>query len=442
MSISRNIGTFAEHIARIRSSERYYRTKNRTATFISRLPLIGGALFRAIRFVKQSLKNQIYGSNLFEELGLYYLGPVDGHDYERICLLLREAVAYGKSAVIHLHTKKGKGYPPAEEKPALYHSIAPATSKTSGDQRRFSAAVGELLCHMAEKDERLCAITAAMGDATGLETFGSRFPERYFDVGIAEEHALTFCAGLSAAGMHPVFAVYSSFLQRGYDNLIHDLALQSLPLTLCIDRAGLSGGDGPTHHGIFDVAFLSQIPDVTIVEPLTFEGLSVALEESREAKGIYAIRYPNGGEMSYPSLSRTGNDPLSPRCSYSPGESIARVIVTYGRLGTEALCARERLGDDCGVILLQRIAPYADAARELLSLLPPTAKTVLIAEEGIRVGGAAMCLRDALCELDTGDHDIRVLAVSDPFHPDAEGGSLYRSYRIDADAMVASMTQK
>lgn len=444
MSISRNIGRFAEHIAHIRSSERYYRTKNKTVSAISHIPLIGQPLFRAIRFVKQTLKNQMYGSNLFEELGFYYLGPIDGNDYSRVRLLLKEAVAYGKSVVIHVHTQKGKGYLPAETAATLFHSVPPKSHVKTDISDTFSGHLGVALCSLAEVCPSLCAITAAMEDATGLKPFRDANPERFFDVGIAEEHALTFCAGLSAAGMKPVFAVYSSFLQRGYDNLIHDIALQNLPVIICIDRAGLSQGDGPTHHGIFDVAFLSEIPNFTIYAPATFASMEQALKESMPGKGPCAIRYHNGGELIgtessfYPAVR-----PLAPRADFPKEASVKQVIVTYGRLVSEAKKAQEALGQTCGVIVMEKLTPYTQTAKDICELLPTGVETVLLAEEGIRCGGAGMCLLHALLEQELlPNAQIRVLAIDEPFQPQKGKNNLYAAYGIDSESMVNALLQK
>ncbi len=433
MSISRNIGAFAEQLARIRASNGYYKTKNRTATFISRIPLVGKGLFRFFRFVKQSLKNLFYGSNLFENLGLYYLGPVDGNDYAKVELLLREAVSYGKSVVIHVHTKKGKGYEPAENEPGRYHGVAPAGQTQTGE--KFSSRLGKLLAEMGKEDSDICAITAAMGQATGLESFRTAFSERFFDVGIAESHALTFAAGLAAQGKKPVFAVYSSFLQRGYDNLLHDIALQSLPVTVLVDRAGLSAGDGPTHHGIFDVAFLSQIPHARIFAPATFDSLEAALRTALASKDLCAIRYANGGEcIGEDSPFLPAATPLAPRVDFASKDAPERVIVTYGALVGEALRAKALLGAGTGVVLLETLTPYGEVARDLVKILPESVKILLIVEEGIAQGGFAMLLSHALRPL-LPHIKIKTLGIVEPFAPDKSKATLMGAYGIGAEEM-------
>ena len=247
-----------------------------------------------MNIIKKSIKNNLYGSNYFEDMGLYYIGPADGNCYEDVEALLRAAKEAGESVLVHLKTKKGKGYQPAEDDPNSYHGLKPmGASKVSSS---FSNEFGKTMCDLAREDERLCAITAAMSSGTGLDGFAADYPERFFDVGIAEEHATTFAAGLAANGMRPVFAVYSSFLQRSYDQLLHDVSLQRLPVIFCVDRAGLNESDGATHHGIFDVAFISQMPSFRIYAPVTYRGLEASLRQACSLDCPSVIRYPSGSE--------------------------------------------------------------------------------------------------------------------------------------------------
>ncbi len=439
MSISRNTGAFAGLIAKIRTSKGYYRTKRRTVKVIKNLPLIGEPLFRGIRDLKQRLKDRLFKSNYFEDLGLYYLGPADGNDLIKVERLLREAVNAGQSTVIHLRTVKGKGYAPAEVDPGAYHGVAPEQKQA---ERNFSAEAGEILAELAERDPRVCAVTAAMADGTGMTAFRNAIPERFFDVGIAEEHALTFSAGLAANGFKPYFAVYSSFLQRGYDNVIHDIALQNLPVTILVDRAGLSGGDGPTHHGIFDVAFLSQIPHMTIYSPSTFASLREALTRSLTADHPVAIRYSNSGDREDIALRfRYGHARV--RADFSADTPLTHIIVTYGKIVTEAMVAcdlqNERMPDSCGVILLEQLKPYNEIARQVEAWIPRTVKTVLFLEEGIRNGGAGMILRDKLA-LPAGCA-YRHLGIDDVFDTDKTTGNLYADFGIGREDVLAAMTE-
>ncbi len=439
MSISRNTGAFAGLIAKIRTSKGYYRTKRRTVKVIKNLPWIGEPLFRMIRDGKQRLKDRLFKSNYFEDLGLYYLGPADGNDLVKVERLLREAINAGQSTVIHLRTVKGKGYAPAEGDPGAYHGVAPGQKKA---ERNFSAEAGEILAELAACDSRVCAVTAAMADGTGLTAFRQTIPERFFDVGIAEEHALTFSAGLAANGFKPYFAVYSSFLQRGYDNIIHDIALQTLPVTILVDRAGISGGDGPTHHGIFDVAFLSQIPHIALFAPSTFASLRKAMTESLTATHPVAIRYPNARDQKELATRFTyGSEWV--HADYPAGATRRYVILTYGQIVTEALAAcdaqNEIAADSCGVILLEKLKPYGEVAQELQPWLSSSLKAVIFLEEGIRHGGAGMILREKLilppkCV-------YHHLAIDDVFDTDRTTGNLYTDFGIGQEDILAFLAK-
>jgi len=439
MSISRNTGAFAGLIAKIRTSKGYYRTKRRTVKVIKNLPLIGDPLFRGIRDLKQRVKDRLFKSNYFEDLGLYYLGPTDGNDLVKVERLLREAVNAGQSTVIHLRTVKGKGYAPAEADPGAYHGVTP---KQKQADRNFSAEAGEILTELAECDPRVCAVTAAMADGTGLTAFRDAVPDRFFDVGIAEEHALTFSAGLAADGYKPYFAVYSSFLQRGYDNVIHDIALQNLPVTLLVDRAGISGGDGPTHHGIFDVAFLSQIPNLEILSPSTFTSLREAMTASLAAEHPVAIRYANCGDREWIDRRFTYGQGRV-RADFSPEMPPTQIIITYGKIVSEAVAVcnllNGRMPASCGVILLDQLKPYDGIARQIEALLPHTVKTVVFLEEGIRNGGAGMILRDKLT-LPAGCA-YRHLGIDDVFDTDKTTGNLYADFGIGREDLLVAMTE-
>ena len=443
MSISKNIGRFATHMAKLRRKSGYFKTKKGISRFLKRIPLIGNALFCAARDTKKAFKNALYGSNYFEDLGLYYLGPADGNDYEAVEALLTEAKKQGDNVVIHLKTRKGKGYAPAEAEPGRYHGMPPAGTVA---KENFSHRLGEILIRESAKDDRICAITAAMSEGTGLESFREACPHRFFDVGIAEEHALTFAAGLAANGYKPVTAIYSSFLQRSYDQIIHDVALQNLPVLTCIDRAGLNAGDGPTHHGIFDVSFLSAIPQVKIYTPITFAGLEVSVKKAL-AEGVpAAIRYPNGGEDDllkatfYPDGEPTDvgvreSNPANPAIPDA-------VIVTHGRITREALAARERLATEgilVGILLCEYIKPYEALAKEIAARLP-AGVPVLFVEEEIRAGGFGMMLTDALRRNGgLAGHPNAVLAIANGFVTQGKNETILRTAGVDAEAMVKEL---
>ncbi len=432
MSISRNIGGFAKHIANIRASRGYHKVKKGTKNVINSLPLVGKPLYHAVSSTKQFVKNSLYSSNYFEELGLFYLGPADGNDYESVRDLLLAAKEKGESSIIHLKTKKGKGYAPAEREPNKYHGIPPAGS---AECVNFSQKAGEYLLGLAESDKRICAVTAAMCESTGLADFRAKYPERFYDVGIAEEHALTFSAGLAAGGMHPCFAVYSSFLQRGYDNVIHDIALQNLPVTLLIDRAALASGDGPTHHGIYDVSMLSAVPRMTLFAPMSFASLERALVECVSTDSPSAIRYPNSAQLPEIMSAFVHDGALTPKATFT--ETPDTVIITYGKMTCEALKAKDILaqtGASVGVIMLEQLMPHRDVAAELARMLDG-ARHIVFAEESVRSGCVGMMLADIFRRYysDTiGKISTDILAIDDGALVGELGRPLYESAGISA----------
>lgn len=445
MSISKNIGSFAMNLAKIRNKSGYFKTKKATGTVLMKIPLIGKWLFRFVRGVKKSVKNTLYGSNYFESMGLTYLGPIDGNDYHETESLLREAVKLNESVVVHIKTKKGKGYAAAEEAPDKYHGMSPATA-VKRDRPNFSHIMGEKLVQMAERDSSICAITAAMCDGTGLEAFCGRYPDRFFDVGIAEEHALTFASGLAANGMKPYFAVYSSFLQRSYDNIIHDAALQNLPVKICVDRAGLSDADGATHHGIFDVAFLSHVPGMKIFTPVTDDTLRLALEEANALDTPCAIRYCNGVEndrVVSEFYSCGAPEALGASRNYTDADAPDAVIVTHGRIVSEALAAADALsaeGVKVGIIILEVLKPYDETARRIAQMLPAGECRVVFLEEEIKNGGMGMILDDKLRDTPVmKNKSTKILAVDDNFVNRTAGEGIYDAARIGKKYIIEAI---
>ena len=450
MSISKNIGGFAKYIASIRTSRKYFKTKNRTISILRKIPLLGKPLFNIIKCVKQWIKNLLYSSNYFEELGLFYIGPADGNDYETVERLLTEAKNKGESVVIHLKTKKGMGYSPAENEPNKFHSVY---NKEKSDKETFHSAFGEALSSMADEDGKICAITASMADGTGLTEFAKRHPDRFFDVGIAEEHASTFAAGLSASGMKPYFAVYSTFLQRGYDNLLHDIALQKLPVRICADRAGLATSDGATHHGIFDVSFVSHIPEFEIYAPATISSLKEILRKTKDREAPLLIRYPNScdDEEIVNTFYPAGDyENYGIRTDFSPEDKLDSVIISYGRIMREAISAKKKLvgmGYNIGLILLEKLKPYDKLANELLSILPENKCRIIFLEEGIFYGGAGMILREELSNTEKGrafasSDNYTILAIKDTFAIPKERLSYYEWCHISESDIIADIAKK
>ena len=446
MSISRNKGGFARYMSRLRNSKKYFRVKDLTTDVLKKIPLVGKGAVDLIRDTKQALKNAIYQSNYFEHMGLYYMGPVDGNDYKAISEILEVAKSLERSTVIHMVTKKGKGYKPAEDVPQQYHMVPKGGVKP--EKASFSVNFGQALYEKAMQTSDVCGITAAMPHGTGLEVLKNKMPDRFYDVGIAEEHAATFAAGLAANGMRPYFACYSSFLQRAYDNIVHDIALQNLPVTLCIDRTGLSDGDGATHHGIFDVSFLSGIPNMEIYAPMTYDTLQKAIDITYTKAVPCAIRYPRGEEKPeileafYPN-SYSGT--LDMRCDFDYEDKVWCVIVTYGDIVTEALKAEKlfaTMGIKCGTVLLEKLKPYDEIATKLSAVIPDSCDTVIFLEEGIRNGGAANCIYDKLRVLPLFDRlKYRILAIDDDFVIGEKGKTLRESAGLRAEDIIDAYKQ-
>lgn len=342
MSIAQNVGGLSRHLARLRVNSRYLRAKVRVKERLARIPG-GAAVTRAISRAKARIKSFVLPTSLFEQMGFIYLGPVDGHNLKSVCELLAQAKKIKKPVLLHVITQKGRGYAPSEQEPEKYHGVSrfdPVSGAFAADKKEgFSACFGRELCAFAEKDARICAITAAMPSGTGLTRFASRFPSRFFDVGIAEEHAVAMAAGMAAQGLVPVVAMYSTFLQRAYDQLVHDVAIEGLHVVFCVDRAGIVGADGATHNGVLDIAFLRSIPGMKVYCPSNFSELrSMMTRAVYHEDGPVAIRYPRGGEGAF--RKDTAQEVLA--CvREAPGHTVT--LLTHGVMANEALAAAELL---------------------------------------------------------------------------------------------------
>ena len=397
MSISKNVGSMARYLAAIRTRHTYIRIKTKLYRGLNRIPWLGrkinGVLFRS----KNALKGAILHrrGTIFEDMGFLYIGPVDGHNEKVLERTLNVAKSMpDRPVLIHICTVKGKGYEPAELKPKVFHGIA-GFDIDSGDPKHgsttFSDVFARSLSELAEQDESVCAVTAAMKSGTGLGEFATNFRHRFFDVGIAEGHAVTFCAGMAANHMRPVFAVYSSFLQRAYDQIIHDVAIQNLNVTLAVDRAGIVGEDGETHQGLFDTAMLGTVPNVRIYCPAYFSEMMPMLRKCMyDYSGVTAIRYPRGSEKYKPEgFAAEGSD-------YDILGSVQSGVlaVTYGRIFGSLCQASEKLqaeGHAVGVLKLGLVKPIAEGALAYAKQFD----SIVFFEEGIKHGGVAedMCAR-------------------------------------------------
>lgn len=414
MSISRNVGSMARYLTYIRTKPSYIKIKSNLENSLNKLPVIGRGISAVLRHIKGTIKKFFYNSTIFEDFGFAYYGPFDGHNIRELRETLESAKLIQKPVLLHVRTYKGKGYQYAEQAPSIYHGLSGFdvdTGNTGEKSQSFSDVFGEALCQLAQESPEICAITAAMQDGTGLSEFRERFPDRFFDVGIAEEHAVTFAGGLAAGGMLPVFAVYSTFLQRSYDELLHDVSLQGVKVLLAIDRAGIVGEDGKTHQGLFDAAYLQTIPNATVYSPSFFGELRIQLELLvREGTGLCAIRYPRGKELYKPDWFQSNTKSYQ---VYGSQLGSDLCIVTYGRLFSFAAEAVEHLRSEgifVKLVKLNRIIPVDPAA--VKEALP--CQKVLFLEEGVRRGGIGEHFAFLLSQSDfSGKYELR--AIDDPY---------------------------
>lgn len=392
MSISKNVGGIPELLTKIRIKKTYNRSNNCIKRFFNKVPIIGKPIVLLAHKVKRGIKQMIIPNMYFEDIGFTYLGPVDGHNIQELENILHKSENIEGPILIHVITKKGKGYYYAEENPDKYHGISEFDIKTgealSKSSKDYSKVFGEKIVELAKKDEKIVAVTAAMKDGTGLKEFAKEFPDRFFDVGIAEQHAVGLVAGMARSKLKPVFAVYSSFLQRGYDQLIHDIAIQNLPITIAIDRAGIVGADGETHQGLFDMAYLSHIPNFIIMAPKNFEELEKMMEFSIELKRPTAIRYPRGeeGELHF---QKCDDIKLGKAEVIKEGSNLT--IVSIGKMVERALEAAlevEKVGISVEVINARFLKPLDNET--ILKSAQKTKKVITI-EDGILNGGLRNC---------------------------------------------------
>ncbi len=439
MSISKNVGFVARHLATLRSRPRYVRFKMGVSNLIARIPLIGKPIQRLIVWVKSRLKNALYhSSTLFEEMGFYYLGPVDGHNLHDLTIALQTAKNLSRPVLLHVETVKGQGYSFAMQNPDTYHGVSGfdiETGKTPPSSKSFSSSMAEGLCRLAQEDLRICAITAAMKSGTGLTRFAERFPIRFFDVGIAEEHAVTFASGLATGGMLPVFAVYSTFLQRCYDQILNDTSIMNNHIVLAVDRAGIVPDDGETHQGVFDVPFLTTIPHVTIYSPSTFAELDICLKQALyDASGIAVVRYPKGGEL--PGCE--GFEPDYKPYTHLKNPKARTLLITYGRLFSHALIAARELssaGMPVSLLKLTRIWPLPEECEAIVGEYD----RVFFFEEGSRQGGIGQHLQSRLLEASfRGDFHLQAI---DAFLPACSVSTGFRRTGLDVDGMMKTVRE-
>ena len=399
MSISKSVGSVSKYLTSLRKTEKYLHTKRAVERGLEKIPLVGTSVAKGIKNVKDSVKSNILEqSTMFEDMGFIYLGPVNGHSLSELEEVIHMAKSYHQPVFIHVKTVKGKGYIPAEQNPGEYHGISKFDIATGNPEvapaDSYSTVFGKELVRLAEKDDRLCAITAAMKYGTGLQFFHFKYPDRFFDVGIAEQHAVTFAGGLASMGMIPVFAVYSTFLQRAYDQLVHDVAIGKLHVVLGVDRAGIVGEDGETHQGLLDVPMLTSIPNTVVFSPSCYSEMKMCMKKAiYDEKGLTAVRYPRGAEKVDFSEFHLTTEHLFIR-----EEDSDILIITYGRLYNEAYKAQQALkteGIKCDILKLTRIFPLDDDLGDEISGY----KRIIFFEESEGEGSISEKVGDILSEL-------------------------------------------
>lgn len=435
MSIDKNVGAMSRHLNRLRIRPQYLRMKQDVKHVLDRVP--GGE--NAVDFIsksKRAVKSIMLPSSMFEQMGFVYLGPVDGHDIFSLCQMLETARALRRPVIIHALTKKGKGYSYAEQKPEKYHGVSQFDIATGMPLKKpkpdFSAVFGKELLRLAADNQKICAITAAMPSGTGLSGFSQAYPDRFYDVGIAEEHAVTMSAGMAKQGLRPVCALYSTFLQRAYDQLIHDVAIDSVPVIFAIDRAGIVGEDGATHNGVFDVGFLRQIPGMTLLAPSSFAELRTMLRQAlAHTKGPIALRYPRGGEGAYREDHSAG-------CGACLREGTDVVLVSYGIMINEALEAADRLhqnGISAAVYKINDLT--ADFPTELLQRIAQCRRAAVV-EDVVHAGSVGQALAEMLTRQGISVNWLKLLNTGNTFAPQGAVSRLYQYYHLDGRSVAES----
>jgi 1-deoxy-D-xylulose-5-phosphate synthase len=432
MSISPNVGALNRFFNRFRLDARYQKRKTDLGRVVKGLPL-GDLAWEAARTAKRGVKGMVLPSSLWEQLGYEYIGPVDGHDIGELRAALNYALTFrGRPVFLHACTAKGHGYAAAEADAGKLHSVSPGGSK--GGPPTYSAVFGKTVAELLKRDERVVAITAAMADGTGLAPVLREFPDRIFDVGIAEQHAVTFAAGLATQGLRPIAAIYSTFLQRGYDQVIHDVCIQNLPVTFALDRAGVAGDDGKTHQGAFDFSYLACIPNIIVSAPKDEEELRHLLYTATRVPGPMAVRYPRGAGVGVEMSDELHEIPVGSWERLREGSDVA--ILAVGYMVAPALQAAARLSEydvRASVVNCRFVKPLD---RELLHEVAAGTKFIVTAEENVLSGGFGSQVRAALAEAGFASVQLECVGMPDRFVEHGSQSILRSKYGLTADALV------
>ena len=443
MSISENVGGMSRYLSGLRTGTGYNDLKKNIVEALERVPLVGNAVIDKLKRTKDSIKQLFIPGMLFENMGITYLGPVDGHNIPVLCKVLKEAKKLDHAVLIHVITKKGKGYKPAEKNPSIFHGVGPfdiATGKENGKKKEpsYTEVFSRKLCQLGETHPKLVAVTAAMPDGTGLAAFGKKFPDRFFDVGIAEAHAVTSAAGMAAAGLRPVVAVYSSFLQRGYDQVLHDVCIQNLPVFFAVDRAGLVGSDGETHQGIFDYSYLTSIPNMTVMAPKNLWELRAMMEFAMDYNAPLAIRYPRG--TAYRGL-REYRQPIV----YGKGELLCEesdiALLAVGSMVSTAEHIREKLkeeGYSCSLANGRFVKPFD---KELTERLAKNHRLLVTLEENVLQGGYGLAVT-AYIHSHYPEVKVVNIALPDAYVEHGNVSLLRKGLGIDSDSIIRRLKEE
>ena len=437
MSISKNVGGITFFLSKLRTKRTYTRTNEIIKKCLNKIPFLGSFSIKLIKKIKRGIKQLFISKMYFEDLGFTYLGPVDGHDLQKLESILTKSKYVNGPVLIHVITKKGKGYKYAEENPDKFHSTSAFDIENGLSKKQkgkdYSAVFGNKLVELAEKNEKIVAVSAAMIDGTGLKEFKNKFPKRIFDVGIAEQHAIGMAGGLAKQGYKPFVSIYSSFYQRAYDQVIHDICIQNLPVVMCVDRAGIVGNDGETHQGIFDMAFFSLIPNITIMAPKNFEELEKMLEFSTNFEAPVVIRYPRGREGKY-KFEKTSDIIYGESEILKYGNDIT--IIAIGKMVERAMEVADLLnkkGLSANVVNARFLKPFD--TNKIKELIIKTKKVVTI-EDGILRGGLASSVEELISELSAYNIDFLKFGYNDVFVQHGSGDEIEKQYKLDSESIV------
>ena len=442
MSIAPNVGGMSTYLSELRAGEGYNQLKQNVSDSLKRVPYVGEPVVNVISKTKNTIKQMFVPGMLFEDMGITYLGPVDGHDIRKLTRIMREAKKIRRTVLIHVLTQKGKGYEPAEKHPEIFHGVGKFDVRTGkaikSEGKTYTGVFSDTICKLASENKKIVAVTAAMPDGTGLKAFAERFPKRFFDVGIAEQHAVTSAAGMAAAGLRPVVAVYSSFLQRAYDQILVDVCLQNLPVVFCIDRAGLVGADGETHQGIFDLTYLSSIPNMTVMAPKNCCELAEMIRFAFTLHSPAAIRYPRG--KAYEGLTEF-DEPISYGKAEILYEESEIALIAVGSMVSTAEHIREKLkvkGYSCSLVNGRFIKPIDT---DVIDRLAPSHRFFITLEENVKAGGFGERVTDYLKQK-WPETPVMNITLPDDYVEHGDVTKLRSVLGIDSDSIMEKIEKK